>query len=65
MQIFKMEDVKNMNETTVKMTIEITVNDEVTMDKLGKPSNKVTMGEYRDMLYEALEEAPFSVNVNF
>lgn len=50
-----------MDETTVKMTIEITVNDEVTMDKLGKPSNKVTMGEYRDILYEA----PFSVNISF
>lgn len=60
-----MEDVKNMNETTVKMTIEITVDDEVTMDKFGKTSDKITMGEYRDMLYEALEEAPFSVNISF
>lgn len=33
-----------MNETTVKMTIEITVNDETAMDKFGRPSSKVTMG---------------------
>lgn len=33
-----------MNETTVKMTIEITVNDEVTMDKFGNTSDKITNG---------------------
>lgn len=54
-----------MKETTVKMTVEITIDDEVAMEKFGKTSDKVTMGEYRDMLYEALEEASFSVKVDF
>lgn len=51
-----------MNETKVKMTIEITVDDEVTMERFGKPSDKTTMGEYRTLLLEALEEAPFQVD---
>ena len=49
-------------ETKVKMTIEITVDDEVTTEKFGKVSEKTTMGEYRELLLEALEEAPFQVN---
>lgn len=49
-------------ETKVKMTIEITVDDEVAMEKFGKVSEKTTMGEYRELLLEALEEAPFQVD---
>ena len=47
-----------MAETKVKLTIEITVDDDVTMKRFGKPSDKTTMGEYRKLLLEALEEAP-------
>ena len=54
-----------MKETTIKMIMEITIDDELAIEKFGKTSDKVTMGEYREMLYEALEEAPFSVNVKF
>lgn len=52
-------------EETVKLEIEITVDDKVAMDKFGKTADKMTMGEYRKLLYEYLEEAPFSVNVSF
>lgn len=51
-----------MNETKVKMTIEFTVDDEVTMEKFGRPSDRTTMGEYKQLLLEALEEAPFQVD---
>lgn len=54
-----------MNETKVKLTVELTVDDEVAMDKFGKTADKMTMGEYRELLYEALEEAPFQVNIGF
>ena len=49
-------------ETKVKMTIEITVDDEITMECFGKPADKTTMGEYRELLLESLEEAPFQVD---
>ena len=49
-------------ETKVKMTIEITVDDEATMERFGKTADKTTMGEYRELLLEALEEASFQVD---
>lgn len=51
-----------MSETKVKMTIEITVDDEITIEMFGKTSDKTTMGEYRELLLNALEEAPFQVD---
>ena len=51
-----------MNETKVTMFVKITVDDGVTMEKFGKTSDKTTMGEYRELLLEALEEAPFQVD---
>jgi len=49
-------------ETKVKMAIEITVEDEVTKERFGKTADKTTMGEYRELLLESLEEAPFQVD---
>lgn len=49
-------------ETQVELKITFTVDDEVTMEKFEKPSNKTTMKEYKELLLEALEEAPFQVD---
>ena len=54
-----------MNEAKAKLTVELTVDDEAAMAKFGKAADKMTMGEYRELLYEALEEAPFQVNISF
>ena len=48
--------------TKVNMTIEITVDNEVTMERFNKLANKTTMEEYRELLLESLENAPFQVN---
>ena len=54
-----------MNEAKATLTVELTVDAEVAMDKFGKTADKVTMEEYRELLHEALEEAPFQVNISF
>lgn len=51
-----------MAETTFEFKVKITVDDEVTMERFGKPSEKVTMGEYKELFLESLEEAPFQVD---
>ena len=51
-----------MGETKIKLSVEITVDDEVTMKKFGKASKETTIGEYRGLLLEALEDAPFQVD---
>ena len=51
-----------MGETRIRLSVEITVDDEVTMKRFGKTSEKTTVGEYRELLLEALEEAPFQVD---
>lgn len=53
---------KLVNETKIKLTVEITVDDEVTMEMFGKTSDKTTMGEYRELLLKSMEEAPFQVD---
>ena len=42
--------------------IEFTVSDEVTMEKFGKKADETTMGEYVQLLEEALKDAPFRVD---
>ncbi len=53
-----------MGETKVNIAggIEFTVSDEVTMERFGKKSNETTMGEYVQLLSEALKDAPFHVD---
>lgn len=53
-----------MAETKVNIAggIEFTVSDEVTMERFGKKSDETTMGEYVQLLEEALKDAPFRVD---
>ena len=63
MELVGYEDVEaRSHEALASLVVHITVDDEVTMEKFGKVSEKTTMGEYRELLLEALEEAPFQVD---
>lgn len=53
-----------MGKTRVNIAggIEFTVSDEVTMECFSKKSDEATMGEYVQLLEEALRDATFRVN---
>ncbi len=53
-----------MGETKVNIvsSIKFTVSDEVTIERFGKKSDETTMGEYVQLLSEALKDAPFHVD---
>lgn len=54
-----------MSEARVKLSVELTVNDKVTMEMFNKPADKTTIGELRELLAKTLEQAPFKVNISF